>query len=47
MLGLMGATGHMQLPPGLEVLQEPPVLLAAGFMYCVEFFADMYRKMSR
>jgi len=40
MLGLMGATGHMQLPPGLEVLQEPPVILAAGFMYCVEFFAD-------
>ncbi len=40
MLGLMGATGHMQLPPGLEVLQEPPVIFAAGFMYCVEFFAD-------
>ena len=40
MLGLMGATGHMELPPGLEILQEPPVLLAAGFMYCVEFFAD-------
>jgi hypothetical protein len=40
MLGLMGATGHMELPPGLEVLQEPVVLLAAGFMYCVEFFAD-------
>jgi hypothetical protein len=40
MLGLMGATGHMELPPGLEILQEPPVLMAAGFMYCVEFFAD-------
>ena len=40
MLGLMGATGYMQLPPGLEVLQEPPVIMAAGFMYCVEFFAD-------
>jgi hypothetical protein len=40
MLGLMGATGHMQLPPGLEVLQDPVVILAAGFMYCVEFFAD-------
>jgi hypothetical protein len=40
MLGLMGATGHMQLPPGMEILQEPPVLMAAGFMYCVEFFAD-------
>ena len=40
MLGLMGATGHMELPPGLEILQEPPVIMAAGFMYCVEFFAD-------
>lgn len=40
MLGLMGASGHMELPPGLEVLQEPAVIIAAGFMYCVEFFAD-------
>jgi hypothetical protein len=40
MLGLMGAGGHMQLPPGMEVLQSPPVLMAAGLMYCVEFFAD-------
>ena len=32
--------GHMQLPPGLEVLADPMVLMAAGFMYCVEFFAD-------
>lgn len=40
MLGLMGATGHIELPPGLEVLQEPAVIIAAGFMYCVEFFAD-------
>ena len=40
MLGLMGASGHMDLPPGLEVLQEPAVIMAAGFMYCVEFFAD-------
>lgn len=40
MLGLMGATGHIDLPPGLEVLQQPVVIAAAGFMYCVEFFAD-------
>ncbi|MFT5446456.1 MAG: hypothetical protein ACI9DC_001623 [Gammaproteobacteria bacterium] len=40
MLGLMGATGHMQLPSGMEILAEPPVLMAAGFMYFVEFFAD-------
>jgi len=40
MLGLMGATGHMILPPGLEPLTNPMVIGAAGFMYCVEFFAD-------
>ena len=39
-LGLMGATGAMQLPPGLEILAEPGVIMAAGFMYVVEFFAD-------
>ena len=39
-LGLLGATGHMVLPPGLEVLQHPAVIAAAGFMYWVEFFAD-------
>ena len=40
MLGLMGATGHIILPPGLEPLTDPLVIGAAGFMYCVEFFAD-------
>ena len=40
MLGIMGATGNMELPPGLEVLSDPMVIAAAGFMYCVEFFAD-------
>ncbi len=40
MLGLMGVTGHMILPADLQVLQDPIVLIAAGFMYCVEFFAD-------
>ncbi|MDX1513606.1 MAG: DUF4126 domain-containing protein [Gammaproteobacteria bacterium] len=40
MLGLMGATGHIVLPPGLESLTNPMVIGAAGFMYCVEFFAD-------
>lgn len=40
MLGLLGATGHMALPPGLETLMHPAVIGAAGFMYCVEFFAD-------
>ncbi len=40
MLGILGATGHMDLPPGLEPLTHPLVIAAAGFMYCVEFFAD-------
>lgn len=39
-LGIMGTTGNMVLPPNLEILQDPLVLMAAGFMYCVEFFAD-------
>ena len=39
-LGLMGSTGHMELPPGLEVLSNPLVIGAAGLMYMVEFFAD-------
>lgn len=39
-LGLLGATGQAQLPPGLEVLTNPLVIGAAGLMYCIEFFAD-------
>jgi len=39
-LGLMGATGNIDLPPGLEILTDPMVLMAAGAMYFVEFFAD-------
>jgi hypothetical protein len=39
-LGLLGATGHATLPPGLEVLANPVVISAAGLMYVVEFFAD-------
>ena len=40
MLGLAGSTGYVDLPPTLEVVQDPLVIMAAGFMYCVEFFAD-------
>ncbi|SER06931.1 protein of unknown function [Amphritea atlantica] len=40
MLGLMANTGNLQLPAGLEIVADPMVLMAAGFMYCVEFFAD-------
>jgi len=39
-LGLMGATGNITLPPGLEILTDPTVLMAAGIMYFLEFFAD-------
>jgi hypothetical protein len=39
-LGLGGATGYIDLPPGLEVVQDPLVILVAGAMYCVEFMAD-------
>jgi len=40
MLGLLGNTGNLALPPGLEVCADPLVMAAAGLMYCVEFFAD-------
>lgn len=40
MLGYLGMSGNIQLPPDLVVLSDPLVLAAAGFMYCVEFFAD-------
>jgi hypothetical protein len=39
-LGYLGMTGHVVLPPGLEVLSDPLVISVAGIMYCVEFFAD-------
>lgn len=39
-LGLMGATGSMDLPAGMEMLENPWVIAAAGAMYVVEFFAD-------
>lgn len=40
MLGYMGMTGHITLPAELEIVMDPMVMTAAGFMYCVEFFAD-------
>lgn len=40
MLGYLGMTGHITLPPDLQVLSDPLVLFAAGFMYLIEFFAD-------
>lgn len=40
-LGFLGATGRMVLPEGMEVLADPLVMFAAGFMYLVEFFTDV------
>ncbi|MCU7891364.1 MAG: DUF4126 domain-containing protein [Candidatus Thiodiazotropha sp. (ex Ustalcina ferruginea)] len=39
-LGYLGLTGHVVLPPGLEVLSDPLVMGIAGVMYFIEFFAD-------
>lgn len=40
MLGLLGASGYIDLPPGLEILSDPLVMSASGLMYAIEFFAD-------
>lgn len=39
-LGLGGASGGIVLPESLEMVQSPPVIMAAGLMFAVEFFAD-------
>jgi len=39
-LGLLGATGQMTLPPDLQILSAPIVMMASGVMFCIEFFAD-------
>ncbi|MBQ0760631.1 DUF4126 domain-containing protein [Zhongshania sp.] len=39
-LGFAGSTGGMELPENLQIVQDPAVMLAAGLMYAVEFFAD-------
>ncbi len=40
MLGYLGSTGNVDLPPEMMVVTDPLVMTAAGLMYCVEFFAD-------
>lgn len=40
MLGVLQTTGGIQLPADLQFVADPWVMIAAGFMYCVEFFAD-------
>lgn len=39
-LGLMQASGAIDLPPGLEILSSPLVIGVALVMYFAEFFAD-------
>ncbi len=39
-LGVLGMTEAITLPAGLEILMTPAVVIAAGVMYFVEFFAD-------
>ncbi|KPK28420.1 MAG: hypothetical protein AMJ61_02575 [Desulfobacterales bacterium SG8_35_2] len=39
-LGILGSTGHITLPPELIILSDPLIITAAGVMYAVEFFAD-------
>jgi hypothetical protein len=40
MLGLAGNAGYVHLPDTLTIVEDPLVIIAACFMYCVEFFAD-------
>jgi Domain of unknown function (DUF4126) len=40
MLGYLGSTGNIDLPPELQILTNPAIMLAAGVLYCIEFFAD-------
>lgn len=42
MLGILANTGNIVLPQDLQIVAHPAVMMAAGFMYCVEFFADKF-----
>jgi hypothetical protein len=39
-MGVSHSAGLVELPPGIDYLSSPMVLLVAGAMYVVEFFAD-------
>ena len=39
-LGLLSYSDQINLPPDLDLVANPLVIGAAGFMYAVEFFAD-------
>ncbi len=40
LVGSLGLFGVVDLPPGLEMLENPLVLVAAAILYCIEFLAD-------
>lgn len=40
LVGGLGLFGIVDLPPGLEILESPLVLIAAALLYVLEFFAD-------
>jgi hypothetical protein len=39
-LGLLARFGHLPLPPGLQLIQGWPVIIASTVLFLVEFFAD-------
>lgn len=39
-LGLLARFGHLPLPPGLQLLQGWPVIIASSGLFVIEFFAD-------
>jgi len=39
-LGLLARFSHLPLPPGLQLLQGWPVIIASTVLFAIEFFAD-------
>src|SRR5215471_14606251 len=39
-LGVLDRIGVIHLPPGLHIVATMPVIVAAGFLYLIEFVAD-------
>jgi len=39
-LGLLAHFGHLPLPPGLQLLEGWPVIVASTALFAIEFFAD-------
>ena len=39
-LGLLARFGHLPLPPGLQLLQGWPIIIASATLFAIEFFAD-------